>query len=151
MWTGFIGLVLPAIACRDTAPMSQDDVEVVRATWSALDEGGVEAMLEHVHHDFVMVTPANLAAEPDTYRGHDGVRRWFSSFYEAVDEIRLEPTRFEEHGGRVVMSFTLATRGRTTGLEASIEATALCEIEDGKVIRLVFFPTWDEALAAADS
>jgi hypothetical protein len=105
-------------------------------------------MLEHVHEEFVMITPANLAAEPDTYRGHDGIRRWFETFYEAVDEIRIEPGRTEPLEERVVMQFTLTTRGRTTGLEAAIEATALCDVDGQKVKRLEFFPTWDEAIEA---
>jgi ketosteroid isomerase-like protein len=128
--------------------VSQDRVEIVRATWQALADTGVDAMLEHVHEDFEMTTTPALAAEPDTYRGHAGVRRWFETFYEAVDEIRLEPVRFEMLGDRVGMAFTLTTRGRSTGLEASLEASALCEVAEGKVKRLEFFPTWEEAVAA---
>ena len=109
--------------------------------------GDVEAMLPFITDDFEMVTPANLAAEPDTYRGHDGVRRWFESFYEAVDEIRFESGQVAEVGDRVAIEFTMTTRGRTTGLEASLRATALADVAGAKVARLEFFPTWDEALA----
>ena len=128
--------------------MSEDRVEVVRATWAALADGGVDAMLGFIAEDFEMTTPSQLAAEPDTYRGHAGIRRWFDSFYEAVDEIRIEPVQLVPAGDRVAMEFTLATRGRTTGLEASLTAASLCDVEDGKVARLEFFTTWDEALEA---
>ena len=131
--------------------MSQDRVEIVRATFAAMAEGDPEAMLPFIAEDFEMVTPANLAAEPDTYRGHDGVRRWFESFYEAVDEIRFEATRFAETGNRVAVEFTMTTRGRTTGLEASLSATALADVADEKIRRLEFFTSWDAALAAASS
>ena len=149
MWTGFTAVLLPGLARRDTALVSENGVEIVRATWQALADGGVDAMLEHVHEEFEMTTPPALAAEPDTYRGHAGVRRWFDTFYEAVDEIRLEPVRLEELGDQVGMVLTLTTRGRSTGLEASLEASALCDVQDDKVKRLEFFPTWDEAVAAA--
>ena len=42
-----------------------------------------------------MTTPANLAAEPDTYRGHEGIRRYFDSFYDVMDEVRF---RLNESG-----------------------------------------------------
>lgn len=128
--------------------MSEDRVEVVRATWAALADGGVDAMLGFIAEDFEMTTPAQLAAEPDTYRGHAGIRRWFDSFYEAVDEIRIEPVQLVPAGDRVAMEFTLTTRGRTTGLEGSLTAASLCDVANGEVKRLEFFPTWDEALEA---
>ena len=122
---------------------------MVRATWDTLAEGGVEAMLGFIAEDFEMTTPPQLAAEPDTYRGHNGIRRWFDSFYEAVDEIRIEPVQLIPAGDRVAMEFTLTTRGRTTDLEASLTAASLCDVADGKVTRLEFFTTWEQALAAA--
>ena len=111
---------------------------------------GPDAMLPFVDERFEMVTPSALAAEPDTYRGHDGIRRWFDSFYEAVDEIRIEPGRVEPAGDRVAAEFKMTTRGRTTGLEASLEAVALAEVAAGKLTRLTFYPTWEEAVAAVD-
>jgi ketosteroid isomerase-like protein len=127
--------------------MAQERVEIVRKAFEAVAEGGVEAMLAYVAEDFEMTTPPQLAAEPDTYRGHDGVRRWFSSFYDAVDEIRFEALRLEDRDGRVAMHFRMTTRGRTTGLEASLEATALCDLEANQITGLSFYPTWEEAIA----
>ena len=106
-------------------------------------------MLPYVDEDFEMSTPPDLAAEPDTYRGHDGVRRWFETFYEAMDEVRIEPREIVPAGERVGMSFRMTARGRTTGLEMVQEAAALSTVVDGKVTRLEFFPTLDDALAAA--
>ncbi len=111
--------------------------------------GDVEAMLPFIAEEFEMTTPADLAAEPDTYRGHAGVRRWFESFYDAVDRIRFDASRFAEVGDRVAVEFSMTTRGRTTGLEASLGVAALCGVEHGKVKSLEFFASWDEAVAAA--
>ena len=81
----------------------------------------MEGLLPFIHPEFEVTTPADLAAEPDTYRGPDGVRRYFDSFYEAMDEIRFEPREFLEAGGRVIVPITLTARGRTTGIEARQE------------------------------
>ena len=129
--------------------MSQERVETVRNAFLAMGQGP-DAMLPFVDERFEMVTPSALAAEADTYRGHDGIRRWFDSFYEAVDEIRIEPGRVEPAGDRVAAEFKMTTRGRTTGLEASLEAVALAEVAAGKLTRLTFYPTLEEAVAAVD-
>ena len=86
--------------------MSSQNVELVRRGFEALSEGGVEALLPFIHPEFEVTTPANLASEPDTYRGHEGIRRYFDSFYDAMDEVRFEPGEFQEAGGRVIVPTT---------------------------------------------
>jgi ketosteroid isomerase-like protein len=131
--------------------VSEANVELTRRAFEALAEGGIEAMLPFVDEGFEMTTPSELAAEPDTYRGHEGVRRWFDSFYEAMDQVRIEPQEIVEAGDQVVMRFRMVARGRTTGLELVQEAAGLCTIADDRVTRLEFFVTFDEALSAADA
>lgn len=103
-----------------------------------------------IHPDFESITPPGLAAEPDTYRGHEGVRRYFSSFYDAVDKIWLEGHEFRQVGGKVLIHATLNTRGRSTGIEAGIEAYFLWTIKNEQLIRAEIFATEEEALAAAE-
>jgi ketosteroid isomerase-like protein len=124
-------------------------VEVVRSAFEALRDRGVDGMLEHVHEEFEMATPAGLASEPDTYRGHAGARRWFDEFYEAMDRVELEVDRLEPLGERVIGALRIVTRGRSSGLEGSQAAATLVTVEDGKVARLEFFPSWDEAVESA--
>ena len=96
-----------------------------------------------------MNTPAALASEPGTYRGPDGVRRWWDEFYEAMEEVRLEPHEFHEVGDLVVVSFTIHARGRSTGLETEQKAVQIWHLRNGKAIRLELFGELEEALAAA--
>jgi ketosteroid isomerase-like protein len=125
--------------------VSQDIEALVREAFQALDEGGVEAMLPYVREDFEMVTPPELASEPDTYLGRDGVRRWFDSFYEAMEEIRIEPEELRSYGPELVgIAFRMVARGRTTSLELIQEACARCEVVDGGIRRITFFATWEE-------
>jgi len=129
--------------------VSADDIDVVRAGFEALGDGGVEALLPFIHREFQMTTPAEFSPEPDTYRGREGIRRYFDSFYDAMDEIRFEPGEFREAGGRVIVPVTLTARGRTTGLEARQELVMAWTLRDGKATRVEVFATLDEALAAA--
>ena len=129
--------------------MSRENVEVVRRGFEALSAGGVEAILPLIHAEFEATTPPGLAAEPDTYRGHEGVRRYFESFYEAMDRVEFRPERFLAVGEFVVVPMTLRARGRTTGIETEQRLVQIWELEDGKAIRIQVFATLEEAMEKA--
>jgi ketosteroid isomerase-like protein len=126
----------------------KSDAEAVRSAFEAFNEGGTEALIPHVHPDGEFTTPPDLASEPDTYRGHDGVRRYFDSFYEVMDEIRIEPVSVEEVEGRVVIEFTLLARGKSTGIETGQKAWGLVDVVDERIHRLTFHRSRSDALAA---
>ena len=130
--------------------MSRENLEIVERGIEAFNDRGVEGIIPYIHPEFEATTPPNLASEPDTYRGHDGVRRWFDSFYEVMDQIRWDAHSFQQVGDRVVVEFTLRARGKTTGLDFGQEAVMVWSLRDGKGIRIELFETLDEALAAAE-
>jgi ketosteroid isomerase-like protein len=130
--------------------VSQENLEIVRRGFSAFNESGIDGILPLIHPDFEATTPPSLASEPDTFRGEDGIRRWFDSFDEVMDEIRWDPREFHAAGDRVVVEFTLRARGKTTGLDFGQEAVMVWELRDGKAVRLDLFPTLAEAMAAVE-
>jgi hypothetical protein len=86
-----------------------------------------------------MTTLPGQAAEPQTYRGHDGLRRWFDTFYEVMDEISIEPSRYEEiEPNRVRLEFTLRARGQASGIEVAQQARAVATIRDEQLAHLEF-------------
>jgi ketosteroid isomerase-like protein len=129
---------------------ADENVEAVKAGFQALREGGVEALLPFIHPEFEATTPPGLAAEPDTYRGPEGVRRYFDSFYEAMDEVVFEPHELRSVGEVVVVTITLRARGRTTGIEVEQSVVQTWELRDGKAIRVEVFATLEEAMEAAE-
>ena len=128
--------------------MASGNVESVRRGLEAFARDGVEGILEYIHPDFEMTTPSSLAVEPQTYRGHDGLRRYFKAFYEIMDEIRFEPHEFIDAGDRVVVPLRLVARGKGTGIAAGQELVLVWVIKDGKGIRLEPYATKDDALRA---
>jgi uncharacterized protein len=129
--------------------VAESNLEVVKRGYEALASGGYEAWLPFFHPEFEMTTPATLASEPGTYRGPDGIRRWWDEFYEAMDEVRLVPHEFHQVGELVVVPFTIHARGRSTGLETEQPAVQVWYLRDGKAIRLELFGELEEAMAAA--
>jgi ketosteroid isomerase-like protein len=131
--------------------VTAENTELVRAGFKALSKGGVEALLPFIHPEFEVTTPPQFAAEPDTYRGHEGIRRYFDSFYDAMDEVRFEPGEFRDAQGGVIVPTKLIARGRTTGIETQQDVVLVWSLRDGLAIRVEVFATLDEALAATQS
>jgi ketosteroid isomerase-like protein len=129
--------------------VTADNTELVRGGFEALSESGVEGLLPLIHPEFAVTTPPNLASEPDTYRGEEGLRRYFDSFYDAMDEIRFEPHEFIAVGERVVVPFTVRARGRTSGIEVEQHAVQVWELRNELAIEVQVYATLDEALEAA--
>ena len=130
--------------------MASENVEIVRRGFEAFNQDGVEGILPRIAPDFSVTTPPNLASEPDTYEGHEGVRRYFDSFYDVMDQIRWEPHAFHEIGGFVAVPFTLHARGKSSGLEVAQEAVQVWELRDGKAVTMQLFATLEEARAALE-
>ena len=128
--------------------MTNSNVQIVEHGMEAFNAEGIEGILPLIHPDFEATTPPELASEPDTYRGPEGIRRWFDSFDEVMDEIRWDTHAFREvDGRRVLVEFTLRARGKTTGLDFGQDAVMVWELRDGKAVRLDIYPTLEKALA----
>ena len=131
--------------------MNETHADLVRERFAPMREGDVEALLTLIHPDFEVTTPPGLAAEPDTYRGPEGIRRYFDSFYEIMDRVSFEPHDFIGVGERVVVPVTLRARGRTTGIETTQKLVQVWELRDEKAYRIEVYATLEEAMKAARS
>jgi ketosteroid isomerase-like protein len=129
--------------------MSEENVEIVRRAYAALAEQGVEALLAFIDPEFEVTTPPSLASEPDTYRGHDGVRRYFDSFSEVMEGVYFEGREFTAVGDKVLVDTILHARGRTTGIAGVQHAFLVWTVREGMAIRADAFAEHGQALEAA--
>ncbi len=128
--------------------MSEENVETVRQGYEAFNSGDMERILAFAHSDFEAVVPPELSAEPDTYRGHDGIRRYFETFQEAMDEIRFEPERFWDVGQSVLVALRVTAKGRHTAIPVEQQFAQVWALRDGKAIRVRTYASLAEALEA---
>jgi ketosteroid isomerase-like protein len=131
--------------------MSKANADLVRERFGPMRDGDVEALLPLIHPEFEVTTPPGLAAEPDTYRGPEGIRRYFESFYEIMDRVSFEPDDFIAVGELVVVPVTLTARGRTTGIETAQKVVQVWQLKEEKAYRIEVYATLDEAMEAARS
>jgi ketosteroid isomerase-like protein len=130
--------------------MSQENVEIVREAWDAWLRGDMDSLLS-CYDPEVVWNLTHFRDWPDnTYRGHQGVRRFLEEWlevwddYEAgVEEIRTAPD------GRVVSLAWQRGRGRQSGLAMEIEYALIVTVRDGMILRLDNYDERSDALEAA--
>jgi ketosteroid isomerase-like protein len=138
-----------ARAARNTGrAVSQQNVDALRLGFEAVNGGDLEGLLALVDPNFEAEIPPELSAEPDTYRGHEGLRRYFRAFDDAMEEVRFVPERFWDAGDSVVAIVRLTARGRETRIPVEQRVAQVWTFRDGKAVRVRPYATTSEALAA---
>ena len=133
--------------------MSRENVELVRGVYEAVaahDHTSVLAAYDpEIEWDTSRPgTPGEIAGG-GIYRGHDGLRTWFRAWYEAWENLVDVCEELTDAGEKVISVSTMRARGRTSGAEVTSRRYAgVWTIRDGKVVRVVWFPTREEALDA---
>jgi ketosteroid isomerase-like protein len=129
--------------------MSQRNLETVRRVFEAFNSEDIERILALMDPELVIEIPAEVSAEPDTYRGPDGVRRYLGSFQDAMDEIRFEPEHLWDAGHSVVVALRLTAKGRQTAIPVEQRTTGIWTIRDGRVLSIRVYASQSEAFSAA--
>ena len=136
-------------AARDTArAMSEENVEIVRRGIEAVNRDDWEAVLAYLDPH---VEWHSDSADPDaaTFRGHDGVRQFWTTWTENFQGLALDPIDLLDAGDAVVAVTRLVGRGRASGVEAERLFFSVYEFRNSKVVRYRQFDTRDEAFKAA--
>jgi ketosteroid isomerase-like protein len=128
--------------------MPDSDVDVVRELLDRVNSGDRERLYELISEDFVSEVPPSLSAEPDVYRGHDGVRRYFEGFEGMIDDVRFDVVELHEVGDQVIADLVLKGRGAASGIEVEMRAVVVHWIEGGKVSRMQPYPDLETAREA---
>jgi ketosteroid isomerase-like protein len=128
--------------------MAQPNVELVQRLFDVFERDRLESAIQLLSEDFVAVVPPSMSAEPDTYAGHDGVRRYMGAFDGVVDDVRFRPLELHEEGDRVLTRLAVTGRGSASGLPVELEAVAIVSVEAGKVSAIEAHPDMETARRA---
>ena len=113
-----------------------------------MNSGNLERILAFFHPDFEVTIPPAVSAEPDTYRGYDGIRRYLESFRAEMDEIRFLPERFWDAGDDVVVELRVTAKGKSTAIPVELRTGQVWTIADGKATAARVYPDAGAALDA---
>ena len=132
--------------------MSEENVEIVRRVYDAVarhDTATVIAAYDPEVEWDTSRSPWGSMMGGRLYRGHEGLRRFYREWYEAWGDYDEVLEELIDAGEQVIVAATGRGRGRASGAEVEWSQYGVWMIRDGKVIRVVWFPTRDEALKAA--
>jgi ketosteroid isomerase-like protein len=85
--------------------------------------------------------------EGGVYHGHEGLRRWHEELTEAWgDDIRAEPDAYFDLGEHTLASYVLRGRGRSSGADVAMPATALARWQNGLIVYFKGYERREDAL-----
>lgn len=123
--------------------MSEENVEIDRATFKAWNAWDMEALRNLYSPDIIMRHPDGWP-EPGPSVGREAVIRQLEQIRETWEADTMELIGdFVDVGDRVAVRMVLHGEGR--GPEATIEMTNVVTVRDGRIVFIDFF--WDHAEA----
>jgi ketosteroid isomerase-like protein len=139
--------------------VSRENVELVRRLYAELaSEGSTrefderltdEALSQFLDPGIEWIPVAHSLLAVESYRGFDGVRRFWSEFLSAWESYRVEPLSFYDAGDQVAVVVHIV--GRTKELEVDETRSSLLTVRDGRVVRVDSFSDPEGAREAAGS
>jgi len=132
--------------------VSDQDVQVVLDQYEAVNREDFQRAMDLYAEDVVLIAPRVEGIQnPDTYTGKEAVGEWFGDWFRTFARgYRFEVQESRDLGGGLVFLHAKhGGRGRLSGAEVHGQNAFLYRVSDGRVTRVGFFATPDEALEAA--
>ena len=129
--------------------MSEENVEIVRASTEAINRGDIDGALETAADDFEMDWSNSIGPLKGIYKGKEQVKELWTSFVDAFDEVRWDPEEIiEVDESRVIVVNHVRMRGRGSGIDVDATGVQLWTIRAGKGRRVKLYQSKAEALEA---
>ena len=128
--------------------MSQENVEIIKAAFAAVNRGDWDAALSSAAPDIWYDTSRDLNETRGIYETREGVRRAWERFFEPWESWRVEIDEFVIGENTVVTRQTGYMRGRD-GIEVTARTCAVWTFRDGAISGFTHYPELEEALEAA--
>ena len=133
--------------------MSQENLDVVRRIFEASVRRDVETVLAlydpEVEWDGSRHRWGEVMVGDLKWKGHAALRRFFRRYYEMWEGFEFDIEELLDVGGYVISVVTSRARGRSSGVVVEwAEQVAIWTIRDGRAVRVVWFPSREEALEA---
>jgi ketosteroid isomerase-like protein len=128
--------------------VSKENVDKTHDFIAAYNRRDFDAAVRFFHPDVDWVLPPLQRA--DSCRGPEEVRRFWAGLDELFDELTLVPQETVDAGNIVAIRLRYHLRGKESGVEMDEEMYhQVTTFRDGVMVRIEYFTSWPEALAAA--
>ena len=138
-----------SVSERDTwQAMSEEDIEIIRATIDAVNRGDWDTVLKNLAPDFEFDLSHGAGPVHHGVYERDQMRGLWDDLEGNWESVRLEPHEFIEAGEHVVVPMTFHGSGRD-GIEVQARPTWTFTIRDEAVERICMYQERKDALEAA--
>jgi ketosteroid isomerase-like protein len=96
---------------------------------------GEELPLPDVYAEDVEFVNFEPSPFPGTYRGHTGIRQWAQEVLETINDAHIEVAETVEKGDLVAGRMKIDGKGRSTGIQGTLEWGCLFELRNGRIVR----------------
>lgn len=128
--------------------MSDENVEIVCSAYEQLNRGDVEGFVEVCDDDF-LIDMSERVFNPDLYRGHDGIRRFYEEVREAWESWRWDIEETRATGDSVVAMLHCHGQSRESGPVVDWRVAWLWKFRGDRPVSLRLYRDRAEALGAA--
>jgi ketosteroid isomerase-like protein len=133
--------------------MSRENVEIVQRLFDAVARRDSATVLSLYHPDIdwdgTRHRWTEVMGSGGHWRGHDGLRKWSRDYYEAWESLDDTLEELIDVDERVVAVVTTRARGRGSGLEVEwAHQAGVWTVRAGRIVKVVWFPSREEALEA---
>jgi ketosteroid isomerase-like protein len=127
--------------------MSAENVELARRCLEAYNRRDIELLRALNAPDVEVDWSASRGLEAGIYKGFDAVLRFYTSYFDAFEEIVFEAQAFIQAGDSVIVPNIARNRGRE-GIEVRARSALLMTFRGNRVIRICLYQDTQQALEA---
>jgi ketosteroid isomerase-like protein len=132
--------------------VSEEDVEIIRDQFAAVNERDFERAMGHYADDVVLDVSRDFGANWGTYEGKEAVGNWFGDWFQVFGrDYRFEILEARPIGEWIFIHASHGGHGRTSGAAVRAETSYLYRVLNGKIVSAEIYGTREAALAAASS
>ena len=145
----FKGFLDRAAVLEAAGPTKPDNVALVRRFEESWAKRNLDAALDCVHDELEFDWSDSMGPFVGTYRGRDGLTRFWTEMQEAWERFSPEMVEVFECGpDRLITLDVVRARGKGSGIDMEARGAMLWTVQNGKIVRVKMFQTKEDALQA---
>jgi ketosteroid isomerase-like protein len=129
--------------------MPQQNVEIVRAAFKALEHGGLDEALAFVDPEVEFEPPDEAVESPTGFKGHGALRERWMTLLEPFQDARFEPMELIDVDDETVVAvFRVLVRGRASEVPVEAQPAYVLTLRHGRIVQLRSYLHKGQALEA---
>ena len=127
--------------------MSEENAEIARRLYRAINEGELDNAIELLAEDVRWSRPPDVPIT-GTLKGVEAIRGMWRGVTDALQAFEIEPTGVDEYGDRVLARITMRGTGVEEGGSFEFSGAHVLTMRDGQIESVQEFRSLPEAEAA---